>query len=114
MRSCFWFQTVPSFPLVTADSRYYTESCDSTALTHTLIQTHTHSRLSQCPEGPQPRWQRQMAELVLIVSSCCDAHAFVSKVVRITDAGPDEKLLLITGQIQLLVNSCKVMVLPCG
>lgn len=55
-----------------------------------------------------------MAELVLIVSSCRDAHAFVSKVVHITDAGPDEKLLLITGQIQLLVNSCKVMALPCG
>lgn len=56
-----------------------------------------------------------MAELVLIVSSGCDAHTqFVRKVVHITDAGPDEKLLLITGQIQLLVNSCKVMALPCG
>lgn len=55
-----------------------------------------------------------MAELVLIVWSCCDVLAFVSKVVRIPDAGPHEKLLLITGQIQLLVNSCKVMALPHG
>lgn len=56
-----------------------------------------------------------MAELVLIVSSCCDTHTeFGRKVIHIIHAGPDEKLLLITDQIQLLVNSCKVIAMPCG
>lgn len=77
--------------------------------------THIHTWLSQRPEGPRARRPRQMAELVLIVSSCCAAHAgFGRKVIHITHAGRDEKLLLITDQIQLLVNSCKVMALPCG
>lgn len=76
---------------------------------HARARTHTHSWLLRRPR------QRQMAELGLIVSGCCCAHTeFVRKVVYITHAGPDEKLLLITGQIQLLVNSCKVIAMPCG